>query len=1406
MNKKSQKTILLVEDEVLISMTEKMQLENYGYKVVTANTGEKAVDTFKDGHAIDLVLMDINLGSGIDGTEAAQLILNVRDVPIVFVSSHTEPEVVEKTEKITSYGYVVKSSSITVLDASIKMAFKLFDANRKITASESQYRKLVDGMPGIVYSFSSKRGGVFYSHSTKEIMGYAPEQLLANPMLWQNSIHPDDLPRLKDVIANSEKGTPFQINYRIQDTQGTWHWFDDRSFGARDEDGEVIIDGLAFDITSVMQAEEEIKARDIRLRKLFSNIPDLVFQFTRRPDGSYHVPIASQGISNIFGCSPEDVLEDFEPIGRVIHPEDAARVIADIEYSAEHLSYFTCEFRVILPGKGEQWIYSRSSPERLSDGSVTWHGFNANITDKKLKEQETARASAVLKATIESPKDLVIMAIDRDYRYLHFNSAHREAMRVAYGTVPAIGASALECINSPDDRVKAKVNYDRAMRGESHSTLEEYGDLEKAFFESHYDPILGGQGEVIGITAFARDITERKRIERQLQLAYENLAAAQRIAHLGSHEHDILRNRLYWSDEVFAIMGMDRGDFIGSADEFFNRIHPDDRDVVRETIENAHRERTGATFEHRIVRPDGSIRFVEEQFRMQFNDRGEHVFNVGTIPDITERKQSEIALKESEVFLRAVFETARDGFWIIDETGQIKDVSETFCQLIGYKREELLSMSIFDIEAFENPEATKTHIEHIQKMGFDIFESKHRHKNGKLIDVEVSVTWLGEELRRFVSICRDISVRKTNESRVRESEEKYRVLFNNEIYAICIFDLETLKFLDVNEAYERLYGYSQEELVSGMTIHDITAERQASNTATVQAKQEGTMHIPLRYHRKKDGTVFPVEIVGGPYEWKGRKVMFALAHDISDRKKAEDTLHDALVRQQAIIEGTNAGTWEWNVQTGETIFNERWAEMVGYTLAELSPITIHTWESLIHPDDASGSESLLNRHFSGELPYYDYECRMRHKDGRWIWVHDRGRLMTRSDDGTPLMMFGTHSDINHRKSAEDYLKKEEYNTKQLLQFTEEMLPSGSVNVLYQKILENLLLLTGAKYGVMTLLDGKTEKYTTVAVAGFKEHIRKITEMLGIELVGKVWPEYSTANDKLEGKSVSHFASLSELVGSVLPHVVTKAIEKLLDMGEVAVTKVVVSNTVIGDFTLIMPSGKHFEADTLVEIYSKQVNVFITRVKAEEDIKRLNDANLELLRELQHRAKNSFNMISSMVGMASSDAVSCETKNALAYLGARISSVSELYSLLYSAGSFDNLKLDDYCACIASPLIALAGNISLKTELESVHVPVRSAAPIGLILTELVTNTVKYAFPAGRKGTVTVRLKKIANSKAILEVVDDGVGVPGGFDIANHAGIGLNLVQGLAAQIGGIFRMETDAVGTRCTLEFDTDPK
>ncbi len=153
-----------------------------------------------------------------------------------------------------------------------------------------------------------------------------------------------------------------------------------------------------------------------------------------------------------------------------------------------------------------------------------------------------------------------------------------------------------------------------------------------------------------------------------------------------------------------------------------------------------------------------------------------------------------------------------------------------------------------------------------------------------------------------------------------------------------------------------------------------------------------------------------------------RRVIDAFNHMAEAICAAQATLNQEQQRLANIIEGTHVGTWEWNVQTGAAIFNPRWAEIVGYTLEELAPVSIDTWVKLVHPDDMKLSGALLEKHFIGDLPYYDCEARMRHKAGHWVWVHDQGRVASRTPDGKPLLVSGTHQDISTRKANESLLR------------------------------------------------------------------------------------------------------------------------------------------------------------------------------------------------------------------------------------------------------------------------------------------------------------------------------------------------------------------------------------------------
>lgn len=119
-----------------------------------------------------------------------------------------------------------------------------------------------------------------------------------------------------------------------------------------------------------------------------------------------------------------------------------------------------------------------------------------------------------------------------------------------------------------------------------------------------------------------------------------------------------------------------------------------------------------------------------------------------------------------------------------------------------------------------------------------------------------------------------------------------------------------------------------------------------------------------------------------------------------------------------IIQASRLGAWQWNIQTGQLWLNERWAEMLGYTLAELEPITIETCARLRHPEDQAAALIKAERHLSGEEPYFEAEVRMRHKDGHWIWILDRARLVSRTAEGAPLLMVGAHQDITAGKTSE----------------------------------------------------------------------------------------------------------------------------------------------------------------------------------------------------------------------------------------------------------------------------------------------------------------------------------------------------------------------------------------------------
>lgn len=262
---------------------------------------------------------------------------------------------------------------------------------------------------------------------------------------------------------------------------------------------------------------------------------------------------------------------------------------------------------------------------------------------------------------------------------------------------------------------------------------------------------------------------------------------------------------------------------------------------------------------------------------------------------------------------------------------------------------------------------------------------------------------------------------------LRDSQSMTKAVIASSLHCIIMIDTTGKVFL-FNPAAQEMFGYSSDEVV-GNNVTMLMPEPYRSNHSKYLQNYLTTGHKKIIgigrevVAMKKDGTKFPIYLsVSELVTSSGERRFVGNIVDITQQKQDEEELKTQRRRLADIIRGTNVGTWEWNVQTGETFFNERWADIIGYTLEELSPVSIDTWMSHAHPDDLEESGELLGKHFNGELEYYEYEARMRHRDGHWVWVLDRGKVASWTDDGKPLLMSGTHKDITKQKEAEEKIR------------------------------------------------------------------------------------------------------------------------------------------------------------------------------------------------------------------------------------------------------------------------------------------------------------------------------------------------------------------------------------------------
>ena len=403
-----------------------------------------------------------------------------------------------------------------------------------------------------------------------------------------------------------------------------------------------------------------------------------------------------------------------------------------------------------------------------------------------------------------------------------------------------------------------------------------------------------------------------------------------------------------------------------------------------------------------------------------------------------EMQQEELArtrteLEESLSMYTELYDFAPVGYLTLSHDCDIRQANLTAAKLLGVDRSLLQGMHFM---SFVVPEDNLV-LDALLKKVFST--SVPGNCEVKLLPSTPSTLHFDHSIHTFhieaavgsdATTCRiilsDITVQKVAEEGLRKSERNFRAI--TEQMADEVFVIDTIGTLTyVSPVVEQLFGYLPHEVIGHPFTDYILAadipEAFQVFTNTLQYKTANqTFEVKLK---RKDSSLFDAEIHLQYYQDQEISGMIGLIRDISDRKLSESKAQEMSSRYEATIEAAQIGTWDWNVQTGEVIFNNRWFEIAGYNPEELAPDNIQTSINLAHPDDFKESRAIAEKHFNGESPYYEIEYRMKHKNGHWVWFLDRGRLISRTADGKPLRMLGTHIDITERKQAEHALRESE---------------------------------------------------------------------------------------------------------------------------------------------------------------------------------------------------------------------------------------------------------------------------------------------------------------------------------------------------------------------------------------------
>jgi len=517
------------------------------------------------------------------------------------------------------------------------------------------------------------------------------------------------------------------------------------------------------------------------------------------------------------------------------------------------------------------------------------------------------------------------------------------------------------------------------------------------------------------------DITERRRFEDAVRVSEQRLTLAFEIANDGIWEIDLKTGDCYMSQRFQSMLGHEAGDQITSVAAWKALVHPEDLPRFEAGLEGLLRSVSEEMrVEYRIRHRQGRWLWMLTRGRsVECDTSGAHLRVIGTNSNITERHEAEQSLRDTAVMYRSYIGDSPIPVLILGEEGRVLEANRAALGTFGQSAEELQALRFTDLLEGSAVEAGRNLLRTLAQSARAEGELRGRRRNGNTLHLAVQAVTIPSG--RALVFCQDITARRRTEQALQARESMLESILHTALDGFWIIDAKG-RIIEVNESYCKASGYAHKELL----------QMRAGEIDMVESPTQVEQHIErLRRngserwetaHRRKDGSVLDVEVSATYMPMEGGRIV-AFIQDITHRKRAETALRQSQRRLALIIEGSALASWDWNIKSDEVVYNSHMARLFGLGTEE-GCLARKAWLGHVHEDDKALVEEAMRSHLEGRVPYFDAEYRIRHRDGRWLWVLDRGQVIARDATGRPLRATGTQRDVTARRIAQERVRQQ----------------------------------------------------------------------------------------------------------------------------------------------------------------------------------------------------------------------------------------------------------------------------------------------------------------------------------------------------------------------------------------------